>query len=176
MTKKRVLQMGLLRTALTVMGLLVLATATVSAADEPLRLTLEQFAVIPPQEEGASEELVPFTEEMAEPGTVIEYHLVARNMTGEPIKDIILQLLVPQGTHYLDGQENYDRSTLLLQFSIDGGETFRTPPIRYITVTLEGRRVQAVATADMYTDLRLVFLAPLAAHEEVRFSYRVEID
>ena len=92
---KSVLHMGL-RTSLVVMGLLVLTTAGVLAADEPLQLTLEQFAVIPPQEEGAPEELIPFTEETAEPGTVIEYRLVARNMTDEPIPDIILQLLVPQ--------------------------------------------------------------------------------
>lgn len=146
------------------------------AQSEPLQLILEQYTVVQSAEEPDMELLLPFTDNEGAPGTVIEYQVRAVNVSEVPLADIILRLHVPVGTRYLEGSERYDRLVTLVQFSIDAGQTYRTPPILYFVEDAEGNRVQRIATADMYTDLRLVFLRPLAPAEEVIFSYRVQVE
>lgn len=129
--------------------------------------------------DGASqvmERFLPFDGEGALPGTVIEYELTAVNVSDIPLGDIILRLGIPAGTHYIEGSEQMERSTMLLQFSIDGGQSYRTAPIRYLVQQEDGSQRQVIASADMYSDLRLVFLRPLVPGEEVNFAYRVMVE
>lgn len=150
----------------------------VARANEPLQLSMSHFAVIIEEaDEGTQERLLPFDEALhAKPGSVIEFHLVARNSSEKSLDDILLTVPVPKGTVFLAGSELFERSIGLLQFSIDGGRVFRAPPIRYELQREDGSMVTTTATAEMYTDLRLVFLRPLAPGEEVAFSYRVWVN
>lgn len=148
---------------------------TVHAADEPIELTLAVFTVLVDEESG-EEVLVPFEDEEGEPGTVIEYQLRVANVSDVALEDIILRLDVPAGTVYVDGSERLDRATMLLQFSIDEGQTFRTPPVRYTVQQEDGSLIQQIAGPEQYTNLRLVFLRALESGEEVIFTYRVEVE
>lgn len=153
-----------------------LGSATALAQSEPLQLILEQFTVVPSDEAPEGEMLVPFSDNEGTPGTVIEYQLKALNVSEASLSDMILRLHVPAGTRYLEDSERFDPSVTLVQFSMDAGETYRTPPILYFVEDEQGNREQRVASADMYTDLRLVFLRPLAPGEEVVFAYRVQVE
>lgn len=158
--------------ALLALIIVQMSAMSVFAQDEPLALRLTQFQVVTA---GEDESLVPVEEAELTSGAVIEYQLTAVNVSDAALSDIILQLWIPAGTRYLDGTERLERSAMLLQFSIDGGASFRAAPVRYTRMSEDGSPVQAIATADMYTDLRLVFLRPLAPGEEVQFAYRVEL-
>lgn len=164
-------------TALLVLALIWMSpTQQLWAQDDPLKLDLQQFVVVRAEDEPDGERLLPLGEDNGAPGTVIEYRLTATNVSESPLSDIILGLHIPQGTRYLDGYARHDRSIGLLQFSIDSGETYRTPPILYYVEDDEGNRVQQTATADMYTTLRWVLLRALEPGEEVRFAFRVEVE
>ena len=167
----------LLIMALCALGFVQLVATGTSAqsAQEPLLLTLTQYRVIEDETEPGGERFEPSEGDEGAAGMVVEYRLTAKNVSSQPLTDLILRLLIPQGTVYLAGKEQFDRTSALLQFSIDGGQTFRTAPLRYIIVHPDGREEQAIATPDMYTDLRLVFLRSLTPGEEVTFAYRVQI-
>src|SRR5690606_29034191 len=126
-------------------GAVAVAGGIAGAADQPLQMTLYQFLVIPADGEGGEEQIVPFVGDEAVPGDVIEYQLVVTNVGETAIEDIILRLRVPAGTRYVTDAAWTDHSMMLLQFSIDGGQEFRTPPIRYFVEEEDGTRVQRVA-------------------------------
>lgn len=143
---------------------------------EPLRITLEQYVVIPPSDEGEDEEFIVLGgERMTPQGTIIEYRLYVANVSDEPIGDLVLGLPVPVGTAFVEASDRFDRENALLQASVDGGETFRTPPVKYVVKQDDGTEIETIATADIYTDLRLVFLTAISSGEEVEATYRVEV-
>lgn len=164
--------------AVALLTMVVGGNAIVEAVDsdtEPLLIDLAQFVVIPTEEDG-EEQLVPLEEDAWHPaGTIVEYALTVKNVSEKDVGDLVLGLLVPHGTEYIEGSERYDRDGALLQFSIDGGDTFRNPPVKYVVKLDDGTEVEKVATADMYTDLRLVFLRAISSDEEVGATYRVVV-
>lgn len=154
----------------------VLAADNVSESD-PLTIVLDQFVVVPPVKEGEGEAFVALVDEHLTPqGTIIEYGFTVKNVSDDAIEDLVLGLDVPIGTTYMESSEVYDRTAALLQFSIDGGESFRAAPVTYIEIQPDGTEVHKVATAEMYTDLRLVFLRAMSPGEEVYATYRVVVD
>lgn len=121
--------------------------------------------------------MLPFDRDAAvEPGTTIEYELAVTNVSDNPIGDIVLAPEIPAGTTYVGGSEQLGDGALLLQFSIDGGQTFRVPPIRYVVTDSNENELEMIATSDLYTDLRIALLRSLEPTEQVSFSYRVKVD
>lgn len=142
---------------------------------DPLHVGLDQYVVVFSEDNG-DEQLVPLSaDEMMPSGTVIEYAVTVRNAGSEFIDDIVLGLVVPIGTMYVETGETLDESVALLQFSIDGGATYRTPPVIYMEEGEGGVSVRRTATPDMFTHLRLVFLRAIRPEEELMFRYRVQV-
>lgn len=144
-------------------------------AEEALQVTLDQFVVESTTEEGR-ERLLPFDGQSGPPGTVLEYQLTVENTRDAPLSDIILTLPIPEGTRYVETAEDTQSFAMLLQLSIDGGESFRVPPIRYIVEKEDGRQEYVVAGPEMITHLRLIFLQPLSVRGQEHFSYRVVVE
>lgn len=116
-----------------------------------------------------TEELLPLTKSVL-PGTVIAYHITARNQSGGALQNIDIRGKVPKGTVYMPGSASVN-----VMFSIDGGKTYHKEPVKYKTVDqATGETVEKIAPVSMYTDLRWR-VAALPAAGEKGYDYRVEV-
>ena len=147
---------------------------SVVAAQVPLSVTLESYLVteVTLEDGTVEEQLVPT--EVAEPGQVLEYHLVLEN-EGETVipGGVAATGPVPSSTHYLAESATAERDSTLV-FSADEGETFSATPT--VTVKDENGVEQEVAAApEQYDAVRWELRSELAPGGSRTFVYRVEV-
>lgn len=152
-----------------------------SPDESKLRLTLSQSRVVLVESDGRLvESLRPLTAGGDEstalsPGDVIEYALTVKNASSGALDNVVAALPIAPEALYLDERPRFDAARVMIQFSIDHGERFQAPPVRYWETDERGNKVQKVAEPSMYTNVRWVFLTPLAAQEATVIRYRVQI-
>ncbi len=154
--------------------LLLGSTLSVAAAQAPLSVTLESYLVteVTLMDGTVEEQLVPT--EVAEPGQVLEYHLVLEN-EGETVipEGLAATGPVPERTHYLAETATAEGGSTLI-FSADEGDTFSANPT--VTVTDENGDEREVAAApEQYDAVRWELLSELAPGQSRTFVYRVEV-
>lgn len=137
-------------------------------ATSPLQSTMAAFTVVSTDEGEALEPAVNI-----QPGNVIEYHIVYRNIADRPLKEIKAGALVPESTVYIDGSAT-GAGSKALEFSIDGGKTFAVPPIHYTKTNEDGSTDEAIATPEMYNNIRWT-IPVLNAGAEKTLVYRVRV-
>lgn len=104
------------------------------------------------------------------PGDVVRYHLTYTNAGKDTATDVELVDPIPDGTIYVEGTASAPDAVVL--FSVDGGKTFHTPPVRYIP---EGKKVEKEATVDMFTHIKWVLEKALAPGASVTAQFDVKI-
>ncbi|MEO1942249.1 MAG: hypothetical protein ABGW77_05085 [Campylobacterales bacterium] len=102
---------------------------------------------------------------------IIEYRITAQNNTKDEIlKNVVIKGLIPKGFIYIPKSARPANPL----FSIDGGKSFKKPPIKY-WVVLNGKKVQKVATPDMYTNIEWI-IPEIKPQKKVEVAYRVKLN
>jgi hypothetical protein len=75
------------------------------------------------------------------------------------------------GTEYIERTATRPNEGVV-EFSIDGGETYHDWPIRIKKRTAEGKEIEVEATTDMVTHIRWIIASDFEPETEITFSYR----
>ena len=110
--------------------------------------------------------------DQALPGDVLEYIVTYVNSSKDPLKQVAIDCPLPEKTEYLEGTASCTQDGTPL-FSIDGGKTFRLPPVRYKVTLPDGNVEERVAPPDMYTHMR--WTLDFKPGERIEIRYRVKI-
>ncbi len=138
------------------------------AQSNKLSIKVEGFLVRIIKENNKTKEILKPLPKEVFPNNIIEYHIIVENTSNENIKNVKIIGKIPKGTLYIENS-----ATDSPQFSIDGGKTFHRPPIKY-TVIENGKKVEKIATSDMYTNL-LWTVKQVQPKEKIIFKYRVNV-
>jgi len=115
------------------------------------------------------EKVVPLPESVY-PGDVIEYRIVAKNISNETLKNVVIKTKIPEATTYVPESAT---KTPEPEFSIDYGKSFQKEPVKY-KVYEKGEPVEKTATPDMYTNIRWK-VSSIEPQKFRVFKYRVKI-
>jgi uncharacterized repeat protein (TIGR01451 family) len=142
-----------------------------AAADQgPLSGNVKAFRVV--THDNGREEYLPADE--ARPRDVIEYRVTYANRGDETLRNVTVVDPVPAGTEYVgrSATRPYDGS---VEFSIDGGRSYHTWPIRIKKTNSDGELVEANANADQVTHIRWIISEDFEPETEITFSYRTVV-
>ena len=104
------------------------------------------------------------------PGDAVRYLLVFANPTDGPLRSVVFDDPIPQGFVYTLGTATADPDSVLIEFSVDGGQTFTTEPT--VDVRDEaGQLVRQPAPAAAYTHIRWTVQGELAQGASVTASF-----
>jgi len=161
--------------SISTLGLLLSSVAFLSAPvgaqenPEALRVVAVNLTA---QEEGRRPEEgsdAPFSR----PGDVIEYQLSFTNTNPGPVRDVVFDDPIPPGLVYVVGSAGAEREGVVVEFSIDGGDTYDPSP--EIEVEEGGRTVRRPAPPEQYTHIRWTVQGTVAAGVEVRALFRARV-
>lgn len=131
--------------------------------------SLEAFRVVITDD---GEELVPA--ENARPNDVIEYRITYRNDGEGPLQNIFITDPIPRGTEYIVRTAT-EPSGAAVAFSIDGGKSYQSWPIKIVRENEDGQEIEAEATPDMVTHIRWVITDMFEPESAVTVSYRTTV-
>lgn len=151
-------------------GAIVICLPLLAVAKGDLTGHIEAFRVVLTEE--GEEEFVPADE--ANPNDVIEYRLIYKNTSEEPVKSILITDPVPAGTQYIVASAT-DPDGGRVEFSIDKGRSYHAWPIKIRTTTSNGAEKVTEATPDMVTHIRWVIAEPLETDRVITVSYRTKV-
>lgn len=141
-----------------------------AAAESPLQSELKVFVV---GTDAEGEETLVATESI-EPGQTVEYQLTYSNVSEGALSRIRAIGPVPESTFYI-GDSATEKASVLLEYSVDGGETFSVPPLQ-VTITDEetGETETIEARPEHYNQLRWT-IPTLAPGQSIDLKYRVTV-
>lgn len=105
-------------------------------------------------------------------GDLIEWKVVARNDGRDPAKRLVTNLPIPPSTEYVVGSATGSVG-VAVSFSIDGGKTFASKPMRVVH-TAQGD-VSKPVEPSAYTTVRWIDQADLAVNSSASFSYEAKV-
>jgi uncharacterized repeat protein (TIGR01451 family) len=107
-------------------------------------------------------------------GDIIVYTLNYKNRGKEPLKGVKLTDPLPEGVSFIPGSMFGDKAAVT--FSIDGGKTYHSHPVKYKATMPDGSVKEREATPDMFTHIRWVLKDTLkpGASGQVGFKARVK--
>ena len=148
---------------------LVSASLAQTAGEGPLKGTMVSRKVAYDEKE-KKEIYLPADQGL--PGDILEYLVTYVNRSKNPLKQVAIDCPLPEKTLYLADTARCTKDGTPL-FSIDGGKTFQSPPIRYKFTLPDGKVEERVATPDMYTHMR--WTLDFEPGETIEIRYRVKI-
>jgi len=107
------------------------------------------------------------------PGDLIEYRLSFTNTREGAVGNVVFDDPIPVGLVYVEGSAGAEPENVVVEFSIDGGDSYTANP--EIEVEEAGERVRRPAPAEAYTHVRWTVQGTLAPGEEVRAVFRVRV-
>lgn len=146
---------------------LVLSGSFLSAAHADLTGTLEAYRVLTKAD--GEESFLPA--DKAQPKDVIEYRLTYQNTGEESVQNVFITDPVPAGAECIVESATQPKGGRV-EYSIDGGETFKAWPILVVHKTTTGKEKLVAATPDMVTHVRWLFGELLAPEDKFMVSYR----
>jgi len=87
-------------------------------------------------------------------GDIVRYGLTFTNTTEVPVRAVEFIDPVPEGLLYVAETAAADREDVLVEFSIDGGESYTAQPM--VVEVVNGERVERPAPPDRYTHIRWI--------------------
>lgn len=152
---------------------MVLIYTDVAIGADPLSLTMTGYLVVTETENGKLvKKLHPLTENVM-PGHTIQYDINGKNESDQPLKNVIADGKIPQGTTYNDGSAVSSIPATIL-FSIDNGNTFEKPPIVIKVKQPDGKEIEKTVDPDQYTNIRFI-IKQLDAGKNFVGSYEVTV-
>lgn len=107
------------------------------------------------------------------PGDVVRYSLLFTNVTDVPVRDVVVKDPIPDGLDYLEDSAVADREDVIVDYSIDGGQTYSQRPT--IEVEIDGQRVERPAPAEMYTHVRWTIRGWVQPGAQVTAEFRARM-
>ena len=107
------------------------------------------------------------------PGDVIEYELRFTNITEAVVQDVVLNDPIPQGLIMVLGSPTADRQDVVVDYSIDGGESWSAAPT--VQVQEGDRTVSRPAPADAYTHVRWTITGAVPADATVTARFHAMV-
>jgi uncharacterized repeat protein (TIGR01451 family) len=144
--------------------------ASIAAASGPLQGTVEARKVV--RKDTGREVFIPASE--ASPNDVIEYRLTYANSGDAAVRNVSVTDPIPSGTEYLSHTATRPEKGAV-EFSIDGGESYHSWPVRYQVTLDDGSREWREATPDMITHIRWTFSGEFEPDMEITLSYRAVV-
>lgn len=149
---------------------LVAGVSPLAAQEEnPLKSEMTAFRVV--TTEDGKERLV--ATDNVEPGQTVEYVMKYSNVTDQALNQIRVQGPVPVEMVYVADSASKP-SGVLLEFSVDEGQTFSVPPVKYQKQLEDGSIVEAIATPDLYNLVRWT-ISSLPGNKSTTLKYRVNV-
>ncbi|THF68068.1 DUF11 domain-containing protein [Deinococcus sp. Arct2-2] len=160
-------------------GALLTSVASAQAAS-PLTLTLSQALVRAVTVDGKATEQLAADPKNVRPGDVLSQMVTARNIGNKALTNVTVRLPVPKGTTYLKAETvmNTALSNAKAEYSIDGGKTYATAPLKKIVmVTENGKSVkkEVEVKPSEYTNVRWM-LPHIDAGTELKIGFRVQVN
>ena len=157
------------RRAIIVSALVAVAFGSLAAAADqgPLTGNVEALRVVT-QDNGR---VVFLPADEARPQDVLEYRVTYANTGEKTLRNITVVDPVPVGTEYIERTATRPNEGVV-EFSIDGGETYHDWPIRIKKRTEDGKEIEVEATTDMVTHIRWIIASDFEPETEITFSYR----
>jgi uncharacterized repeat protein (TIGR01451 family) len=116
--------------------------------------------------------LTPLDKVAAKPGDEIEWDIAATNGGTSPALKFIPKAAIPNGTAFIPGSVKMPAGHP--EFSLDGGKTWSASPVVAVKQP-DGSMKDVKADPSLYTAVRFINDAPLAAHNEAQYSYDVRV-
>ena len=149
---------------------LIFGWSAASADQGPLTGNVEALRVV--TQENGRDVFLPADE--ARPQDVLEYRVTYANMGETTVRNVTVVDPVPAGTEYIARTATRPNEGAV-EFSIDGGKTYHSWPIRIKQRTAEGNEVEVEATPDMVTHIRWILASDFEPETEITFSYRATV-
>lgn len=156
--------------ALSLFAFGVAVSFGLALASANLTGTLEAYRVVITDE--GVEEFLPA--DNAHPTDVIEYRLVYSNTGDQPIQNVLITDPIPLGTKLVHPSASKP-TTGRVEFSIDGGKSFKPWPILIKTKTPAGDEKTVEATPDMVTHIRWTLDDAIEPDGGITLTYRTVI-
>lgn len=148
--------------------LLVATVPSAVAGAEPIELKVVAEQEVTVTNEEGQEEVVRVEPKLVTPGEDVIYTISYTNLGAEPADNVVITNPVPGHMVYLPGSA--DGSNTTIEFSLDG-VSFDSPENLRITTEMGPKQ----ATADDYTHVRWVVMAPLESGAGGEVSYRARL-
>jgi len=150
--------------------LLLTVSFAFAAKEEGLTGSIEAFRVV--VTEDGRENFLPAAK--AQPKDVIEYRLTYKNRGENEVRNIFITDPIPSGTQYIESSASLPVKGNV-EFSVDGGKSYKSWPIEMVETTKDGREIVSYATPDMVTHIRWVVNETFTPEHEITVSYRTRI-
>lgn len=141
----------------------------------PLSLSLQQSLVRQSTVGGKVTEQFVANPKGVQPGAVVSQVVTALNTGDKTLKSVNVSLPIPKGTHYLGPERTLN--TYPTQYSIDGGKTFASAPLkRKVTLNENGKSVtkEVEVKPSEYTAVRWT-IPEVAVGASQRVGFRVQV-
>lgn len=106
-------------------------------------------------------------------GDVLVYTVTYRNSGTSIAKDVTVVDPIPANTVYIPGSAAGADTTIL--FSIDGGATFREPPVLYKGRDSAGKEIVQPAPPEMYTHIKWIVRTPVNPNGTGTTRFKVKV-
>lgn len=149
---------------------LLLLVAVIAQADGPLASEMKTFLVT---HGGNGDEVLEPTDQ-ASPGDTVEYRLIYKNTSSQPLSGLVITGPIPANTAYV---ENSNRTPVEARFvvSVDNGTSFQSEPVKRVRTDANGERQEAVVPPGQYTHVRWHPAGAIEPGEKEIFRYRVTV-
>ena len=149
-------------------GLAILALALPASAQqaepEALQITATNVTAVQAGRDGDTG--------LVQPGDVLEYTLVFTNPTDGPVNDLVFNDPIPEGLIYRLGTATSDRNDVVVDYSIDDGQSWSATP--EVEVQEGGQTVRRPAPANSYTHIRWTVQGSIAAGATVTARFQAQ--
>lgn len=111
---------------------------------------------------------------VVQPGDVIRYTVSGANSSDRPLKNLVVTQPIPKQTSYVLNSVTVNHTGAIVTYSIDNGKSFVEKPT--IQVRLANGKVETrPAPAELYTNVRWKFEAPVSPKTAVNATYQVKV-
>lgn len=148
---------------------LLFPAAALAAPQVQLAITAEKEVTVTQNGEQVVQR-VPAGE--AAPGETVIFTIVYENVGDEAATNVVVNNPLPEGTAYVPGSATEAGE---LTFSIDGGETFKSPSLlTYEVANPDGTQERRVASPEQYTHIRWQ-IPEISAGGNGEVNFRVQV-
>ena len=155
---------------LSIMLLASVFSTTAFAEGEKIVLTNKAFKQVIEKDKDGNVTYDYVEPKLVLPGDVILYTIISENIGTAQAENVVINNPVPNNSKYRSGSA-VGKNTKIT-FSIDGGKTFDVPG-KLIVKDKNGK--ESKAKAEIYTNIRWVYVKPLAPGDKSKVSFKTEI-
>lgn len=160
----------MLKNMITLAACALFLSGVAAASNGPVSSSLTAYAVTKDEEGNEA-----FTQaDSVKPGQLIEYRIIYKNESAEPLSSFVINGDVPEATQFVAASAN---SSVAATFEVEVFDLGWVTPPAFREVTRADGTVERVAVpASDYSAVRWKLADPLAAGVEVETTYRVQVD